>query len=295
MAFRRQRYNTVLFTWSQWRGYGEVKVRSGGVGAMRTESSTLYLRGMHGDWTNVSGTTTRTVSVADGEGGSHPDLDGLEGYPLKTTVFDKPGGTVASKSVNTPWLLPTATRTFSWRTLSAAYSGIAATRSWTALESGTWRQTGTDFTHDPVYGLPTQVNDLGDLADPADDRCTRTTYATPNTTSWLIDYASRQETVATNCEQTPDRAKQVISDVRTYYDNTALGGSPTLGRITKSERLISHDGQTGAYQTLTSSTYDAYGRVLTVADAFGRTTTTLSTSQPPGLPPQPRQPRHRPR
>lgn len=263
-------------TWSTWRGYGTVTTRSGGgngVG-MKTESTALYLRGMHGDHATKDGGDTRKVTVSDGEGGTHTDYDGLEGFQLKTTDLDGVGGSVVSKTVSTPWRHVSATRTRSWGTVEANLIGVATSRTWTALEAGGWRQTRVDNTYETSYGLRTQTADLGDVATAADDRCTRITYTTPNTTSWLINYVAREETVSSACGSTPDRSKQVISDTRTYFDSAALGAAPVKGQATKTERLSAHNGTTASYQTVDTTSYDSYGRAISVTDTAGRISTT---------------------
>lgn len=273
-------------TWSQWRGYGSVTTRTGGsIGPMKTESTTLFLRGMHGDRANADGSDLKTVTVSDGEGGNYTDYEGLEGFSLKTTVHDGPGGPIESKTVNTPWRHVTATRTRSWGSVSATLLGTGSARIWTALEAGGWRQTRINNTYETGYGMVTQAEDLGDVSTGADDRCTRTTYTAPNTAAHLVNYVARAETVSVGCAVTPDRAKQVVSDTRTYYDNGTLGAAPSVGRITKTEQLASHNGTTATYITNAATTYDGYGRPLTVTDAGGRVTTTAYTPSS-GLPTQ---------
>ncbi|MFI7416742.1 RHS repeat-associated core domain-containing protein [Nonomuraea sp. NPDC049684] len=266
-------------TWSQWRGYGKVTSRSGGgpeVG-MKTEQTSLYLRGMHGDLADKGTGETKTVTVSDGEGGTHTDSEGLEGFLLKTTAYDKPGGAVVSKTVNTPWRHQSASRTRTWGTVTASLTGVSSARAWTALEGGGFRETRVDHTYETTYGLRTQSDDKGDVADPADDQCNRVTYAAANTRDWLINYVSREEIVAVGCTATPDRTKQVVSDVRTYFDNGALGAAPSKGQATKVEKLASHNGTTATYLPAATTTYDSYGRPLTSTDAAGRSTITAYT------------------
>ncbi|CAM5515640.1 hypothetical protein STENM223S_03188 [Streptomyces tendae] len=96
---------------------------------------------------------------------------------------------------------------------------------------------------------------------------------------------ARAETVAKECGTTAARPTDVIDDVRTYYDNGALGAAPSKGFVTKTERI---NGKGDGYDTLSSvpSTcgaaktelcYDQYGRALAKADAYGKVTTTTYT------------------
>ncbi|MDP4505320.1 RHS repeat domain-containing protein [Nonomuraea turcica] len=262
-------------TWSQWRGYGHVRMTTGGWNDPRSQTDYLYLRGMHGDRLNNSG-GVKQVTVSDGEGGSHVDHEAFQGFELKKAEFDKPGGTVETKTVNTPWRHQTATRTRSWGTTTANLTGIGASKTWTLMDGGAWRQTETVTTHETTTGLPTQVDDKGDLSTTADDKCVRTSYA-QNKSSWLLNLPSRVEAVSVNCSATPDRSKHVIEDDRSFYDGGAFGAAPTKGLLTKSEEIAAHDGTTPTYIRKEASTYDSYGRELTSTDALGNVTTTAYT------------------
>jgi len=61
-------------TWSQWRGFSKVRVTSGGTNGMVSQNDHWYFQGMDGDRAGASG-GTKTVTVADGEGGTYPDHD----------------------------------------------------------------------------------------------------------------------------------------------------------------------------------------------------------------------------
>ncbi|MEU8177384.1 type IV secretion protein Rhs, partial [Microbispora hainanensis] len=262
-------------TWSQWRGYGRVRVRTGGWNDLRSLVETRYLRGMNGDRAGPSG-GTKKVTVSDGEGGSVTDEDPLQGFELKRTEYESADGAVAVKTVNTSWYKETAKRTRSWGTVTANIVNVAKTHTWTAMDGGGWRETESASKYEPVAGLTTEVDDKGDVSTSADDRCTRTTYA-QNTGAWMLKYPSRVETVAVACSVTPDRSKQVVEDDRSYYDNGAFGAAPTRGDITRVETIAAHDGTTATYVAKEISTYDAYGRELTTKNAAGHVTTTAYT------------------
>ncbi|MFI9591313.1 RHS repeat-associated core domain-containing protein [Nonomuraea sp. NPDC052265] len=259
-------------TWSQWRGYGQVQVTTGGDGEPLTLETHQYLRGMHGDRLNASG-GVKNVTVSDGEGGTYTDADALAGFELKRTVHTGPGGAVHDKTVSTPWQHETASRTRSWGTSAAVLTGVATSRTWTAMDGGAWRQTRTDTTYDSVTGVPTQVDDQGDVARQDDDLCTRTTYAV-NAAAWIRSLPSRVETVAVRCSATPSRPDQVVSDVRSFYDGGALDAAPAKGDVTRVEKIADYDGDTATYVPSVRTVYDGYGRVEAVTDAGGRTTTT---------------------
>ncbi|MFB8296332.1 RHS repeat domain-containing protein [Streptomyces bacillaris] len=256
-------------TWSDWRGYGHVRVRTGGQGGvMKSQADSYFLRGMHGDRKDKSGgTKTVTVALGEGEGEAITDHESAAGMEYRTVGFDAPGGKVLEKTVSRPWHHETAKKTRTWGTVTANFTGIASSKTWTSLDAGAgakWRTTATATTYDTVAGRVTQVHDQGDTSILADDRCTRTTYAT-NTARNILDLVAREETVAKACGADTDRAKDVISDIRTAYDGGAYGAAPAKGDATAVASLKSHDGTKATYLE-SGSTFDGYGRTLTSTD-----------------------------
>ncbi|TDB89958.1 RHS repeat-associated core domain-containing protein [Actinomadura sp. 7K534] len=265
-------------TWSQWRGYGQVRTFTGDYNDPATQTDTFYLRGMDGDRKTKDG-GTKSVTIPDGEGGTHTDHDAYAGFTLKTVTYENPGGAVHSKTVNTPWKVQTASRTRSWGTTTANITAIDTTQTWTAKDGGGWTQTKTDNTYQPSgpgTGRVTMVDDLGDTTTSADDKCTRTYYA-DNTAAWMVNYPSRVETVAVNCATTPDRTTHVVSDTRTYYDNGAFDDGPTIGNVTKTDKIASHNGTTPTYATQAEIRYDTHGRPTRATNAAGHITTIAYT------------------
>ncbi|MGW1973802.1 sugar-binding protein, partial [Streptomyces tubercidicus] len=208
-------------TWSQWRGYGHVRELTGGQDAMKSQTDHWFLRGMDGDRKGPSvDDGTKSVTVSDDNGGTITDHDSAAGFEYKAEEYSGPSGRVLNKTVTTPWHYTTATRVRSWGTTTANLTGAASTRTWTSLDDGVgtkWRTTYQTSTHENTAGRVTLSDDFGDTSTATDDRCTRTTYV-DNTTAWILTKPSRVETVAVKCDTTPDRKKDVISDVRTAYD-----------------------------------------------------------------------------
>ncbi|WP_406174309.1 RHS repeat-associated core domain-containing protein [Streptomyces sp. NBC_00996] len=287
-------------TWSQWRGYGHVRVKTGGEGgtsALKTQQDSYFLRGMDGDRkTKDGGTKTVTVPLGEGEGDPITDHSSTAGFAYKTVTYSGPGGKALAKTVNRPWHHETGKKTRNWGTITANFTGTDSSKAWTSLDDGAgskWRTTATKTTHDTVAGRVTQVDDLGDTTTASDDRCIRTTYAT-NTGSNILNLTARVETVAKSCDAGVDRSKDVISDVRTAYDGQAYGAAPTTGDATATATLKSHDGTKATYLE-SGATFDTYGRALTTTDLTatvtvenagspvrserkdGRTTTTIYT------------------
>ncbi|MFD7065204.1 RHS repeat domain-containing protein [Streptomyces sp. NPDC059906] len=258
-------------TWSQWRGYGHVRVREGGQGgtaAMKSQEDHYFLRGMDGDRKSPKGgTKSVTVSLGAGEGEPISDHQSAAGFEYRTVAFDQPGGKALSKAVSRPWHHETAKKIRDWGTVTANFTGISTSRTWTSLDNGAgakWRTTLSTTTYDTVAGRVTQEDDRGDTATTADDQCTRTTYAT-NTEKNILVLPSRVETVATACDAAVDRTKDVIDDVRTAYDGGAYDAAPTKGDATATAPLKSHNGTKATYLEA-GATYDDYGRELTVTD-----------------------------
>lgn len=266
-------------TWSQWRGYGHVRVKTGGQGgdaAMKSQADTYFLRGMDGDRESPTGGTKNvSITLGDGEGDPITDHEALAGTAYKTVGYSGNDGRVLTKTVNRPWFHQTAKKTRDWGTVTANFTGIGHTKTWTSLDDGagtSWRTTSTATSYDTVAGRVTQIDDLGDGSTATDNRCTRTTYAT-NSTDNILNLPARVETVAKACDDPVDRAKDVISDVRSAYDGGAYGTAPTKGDATATALLKKHDGTTATYLE-SGATFDSYGRVLTSTDLTANVTAT---------------------
>ncbi|MDH6123946.1 polymorphic toxin-type HINT domain-containing protein [Kitasatospora sp. GP82] len=268
-----------LKTWSQWRGYAQTRVQTGGTSAMSTQADHFFLRGMDGDRTDPADKTRkRSVTTSDGEGNSIVDDAAWAGYEYRTEQFDKPAGKVLAKTVRTPWKKETAKREMDWGTSTANLTGTSSLRSLTSLDDGAgvkWRETRTNNTYDN-YGRSVQVESLGDGTDTADDKCTAITYA-DNTTAWILTGAIHAETVAVKCSVTVNRdtrtdgTSAVLSDVRTRYDGQAYGAAPTKGLPTLTHTLKARTGTSATYLDNTA-TYDKYGRAVS---ATGLASTTV--------------------
>ncbi|MFE7414817.1 RHS repeat-associated core domain-containing protein [Streptomyces laurentii] len=262
-------------TWSQWRGYGHVRVKTGGQGgAMKSQTDSYFLRGMDGDRAEKTGTKSVVIALGAGEGGEITDHESAAGMEYKTVTFDAPGGKVMSKAIKRPWYHETAKKVRDWGTITANFTGTNESRTWTSLDDGAgvkWRTTAAFTVFDTVAGRVTQVEDQGDTSLDTDDQCTRTDYAT-NTNLNILILPSRVETVAKGCGAVAvDRSRDVISDVRTAYDGGAYGAAPTKGDATAVATLKSHDGTKATYLEA-GATFDAYGRTLTTTDLTANVT-----------------------
>jgi hypothetical protein len=209
---------------------------------------------MNGDHLASGG--TRSVSI-DGI----VDDEAYAGMARESITDNGPDGAEVKESANRPWeSAPTATRTIAGTTVYARHTGIGVTTTRTDLDGGRSPLTTTvTTTFDPTFGYPTQVADSGDDARTDDDRCTVNTYAN-NTTAWIIGRTTRVQNYALPCGQDPTTDADVISDLRTYYDNQAFDASPTRGDVTQTDTAKAWAGPSSiTWMTTAKTGYDAAG------------------------------------
>ncbi|MEV0949670.1 polymorphic toxin-type HINT domain-containing protein [Promicromonospora sp. NPDC050249] len=252
-------------TWSDWRGYGHVRVLTGEFGKPAAQTDHWFLRGMHGDRDGSGGTKTEVITLAEGEGDPITDQPYWAGFAYKTATFTGPGGDVVSKSVNRPRWNQTAVSARDWGTIRAGHSGVGRETGFQSMDDGgsPWRITQTDTGYDSEYGRVIKVSDQGDTSISTDDLCSTTSYAT-NTGSNILGLQARHQTWSAGCDVTPTAA-QLINDVRYAYDGQSFGTAPTKGRITRTADLARVDGTTRHYVE-TSATFDTYGRPQSLTD-----------------------------
>jgi RHS repeat-associated protein len=268
-------------TWDQWRGYSQVTVRTGGGPDPVAQTTTSYLQGMDGDL-NADG-SHKPVSVTPPRGGAITDRNAWSGWAYQTVTFDKRDGDPRRRTITVPWIsTPTAThaRTGGLPAQEAYYTDTAATYGMTWISGSTWRTAGTFSIHDDATGLVTSEDDRGEI-DASDqpvagsttpEKCTKPSYATTSI-GGVTGLPSEVVTVAGTCAQTADAA-HTLSDVRTYYDNSAtLGMVPSVGDPTAVTALKDFAGSGGAaeWTNPTKTVYDKYGRITSATDAMSRT------------------------
>lgn len=258
-------------TWSDFRGYSKVEVRTGIASGTQSRVLYRYYRGMHGD--HLPGGGAREVDIADETGVT--DLEQFAGVLREQTTYN--GSDIVSTTKNTPWRSSATAEDGNGH--KAYRVAIATVETQTALTAspGTFRTTSKTTTYDG-YGLPAQIEDRGDTSTAADDLCTRNTYV-HDTAKNVIGLLARVETVSVACGSAPTRPKDVISDVRNYYDGSTSLNEPTIerGLVTKTEQVKSYaDGEPSGYVT-TQTQYDALGRPTKETDPLDRSTTTAYT------------------
>ncbi|MFE7839230.1 RHS repeat-associated core domain-containing protein [Streptomyces sp. NPDC057474] len=266
-----------FLTWSQWQGYGKVSVTSGD-SEQSTRVDHTYLQGMDGDKSPGGGTRTEKITASDGS-----DFTGhkeFTGYEVEKAAYDK--GKVVSKVISKPWKHDTATQTRSWGTTKATITETTEVRGYSAKSSGGWVETLSTTEFDPEYGRVLQIDNRGDTSTATDNTCTRTSYA-DSAAKHIYSLPKQIETVSVGCDVTPNRMTDgktpgdIVTDERTLYDKGVYGAAPTKGLATATERLVSHDGTKGTYQTTGITDYDGFGRPTSQEDVAGALTTTAYT------------------
>ncbi len=257
-------------TWGVWRGYDRV-VTTVGVASEKTVTENRWFRGMDGDWL-VFDTTTKPVKVTDSTGVEIVDAPEYEGFLRETRLLTTTGGVTDSRTIHDPVVV--RTRADDGRN-KATVLDTSATRTWQRLLPTGGRATLTETLEwDSVTDLATKVQNSGDLSDPNDDTCTRTSYATPAGASLILDRIADTSVMPGSCATAVAQA-QVLSWTRITYDSQPSSGTVGLtGLPTRTDVLTG--SATRAWAT-TQGTYDQHGRPLTTTDALGRVTTTAYT------------------
>ncbi|CAM5560126.1 hypothetical protein SAVIM338S_04624 [Streptomyces avidinii] len=257
-------------TWSQWRGYERVRTFIGQAPDKRSMTETLFFRGLDGDRANTAG-AKKSVKVKDSEGNEIADHRLYAGQTREVLAYNGEGGALEAATTYTPWIHgPTATRLRKGATADedlepqqAFVEQTTNVNSRILLSDGRgWRRTAMETKYD-TRGFAQWVSNKGDVADPSDDSCTRYEYDSDET-RWIIARQKRVENVAKACDATNvQRPADVTSDSRMYYD--------AAGNLKSTESLSGYSGGNPVYTTDGSATFDAYGRMKTTTDVFGKT------------------------
>ncbi|MEV0926773.1 RHS repeat-associated core domain-containing protein [Streptomyces spongiicola] len=279
-------------TWSDWRGYRQVTAYSGAKDTTRSKTVSLYLQGMHGD--KKKDGTTKSVSLAPLSAPSLgmstiQDSNQYAGQLREKVTYD--GATAISAEAYEPWSKETARQTgvpdagdhvarFVRTKSTTTYTYLTVPKSWRARTV----TTGYDD-----YGMPSTVEDRGDDAKTGDETCTNTWYAR-NDTAGLTTLVSRTRVVGKACgvadsgldlPADSSRRGDVLADTATAYDGATTWSptmKPTKGLATWTGRAEAY-GATEAvtWQKTGTTAYDVLGRLLSVANADGKATSTAYT------------------
>ncbi|MDJ0346526.1 hypothetical protein QMK19_38460 [Streptomyces sp. H10-C2] len=228
-------------TYSVSRGYGLVQTRTGAPTDPRTLSETRYFRGNDG------------AAVKDFAGVAVTDREQFAGRVRETANYNGDDTSkLVSATSSTPWRsAATATRIRTGLPDLVAHQTRTSDEQTRTTVTGGTRTTSLHREFD-AYGMTISLSETGDTAKTGDEKCTTTSYVR-NTGIWLVNKTSRTETVAVPCGTTPSRPQDVITDIRTYFDNGAFGAAPTKGDVTRTEKI---NGKGDGYETVNRSGFD---------------------------------------
>ncbi|WP_234042379.1 RHS repeat-associated core domain-containing protein [Streptomyces marianii] len=269
-------------TWGIWRGYENVTTTTGEAAGVRSKSTSLFYRGMHGD-KQLDG-TTRTETLTDSKGTAVNDEEQYAGQVREQITYNGTAGAEISGTIITPWSRNTATATHSHGTVRAYMTRTAKEVKRTPVTGGGEITSTATTTYDTDSGQPLTVETEGG----GEKDCTRTEYA-KNTAAWLLTAVKRVEKVSVGCGVTPNRTgdpktTHVISDVRTSYDGQAWGVAPSKGNVTAQQRVTGYDSGIAQLQTVATAQYDALGRLVDQWDTDGTRTNHIEYTPAAGGP-----------
>lgn len=264
-------------SWNEWRGYPRVRVHTGSGtdpdGYSMTEHT--FFRGLYYDYYD-DWQTFKQVSLTDYDGNVSSDYPGRAGKPqqirrYRVTAYDPDPAQRSFTEVSSSRFL------YRWIDTGdgpGQRNPRMAQRSYerhrVALDGGGWREESERITAFDSYGLPTEIVDWNVVGSGGDETCTTISYARRDSGSYyLIDFP---ETVETWDDDTCATAN-LLSRTVTLYDGRTeadLGSQdPFDGNPTE---LRTHTSPTSFVASKAS--YDDYGRVTSVTDPVGETTTT---------------------
>jgi YD repeat-containing protein len=222
--------------------------------------------------------TTRKASVTDFAGNTWTDSDWLDGEILQVRQWQDNGdGSLTAKS----------SERYTYWAAETARPGGQQVPAWMVRPEGDYvtapmldGQQRTSWTITDGYstgnaGLATRSTKYGDGTD---WQCTTTLYA-QNRDKWLMDYPAAVEVHADGPAGGTTCAGPVTAKTITFYDGAqSLSSQPDRGNPTLVKVYTDP-----VHYSATATTYDSSGRVTSVTDPLGRTTTT-SYEPPTGIP-----------
>ncbi|QIQ06943.1 hypothetical protein HA039_16410 [Streptomyces liangshanensis] len=270
-----------LRTYSIWRGYRQVATTKGGSTAKEEDpdpasySVTRYFQGTGGA---VKDSTGAVVLLAD-------DATQFAGMAAESLTYKEAGGRLLKRALTFPESKQTASRGREAED-GTDLDPLLAQRTWVGRTDAvqtvgnSWQTVRTATTMEETYGLPIEMemsvvkpNGTGETV--SNQVCVRTSYV-HNKTAWIIGKTKESRSTATPCSKfdTADPETQLLSSVRTSYDNQAWGEEPVKGL----ETLVAEiNGKGTSHSITTTSTYDDLGRVKKVTRPLTGSTETVYT------------------
>jgi len=265
-------------TWNVFHGFGKVTTTVGTAlaDAVPTQSVSLYLQGMNGDY--LANGSQRSVCVQDNVAGDPcvTDQPQLQGQLLESDTLNGVGGAVQERTVDGPWTYrQTASQAQSsvgspatvLPTLTAQMPASSRVRTFALWHDGTWKVQATADTYDSSGRLSTS----DETGDGVTEVCTSTTYATSTSSNAnMLNYPSEVTAVNGPCGTAMSSAT-AVSDARMFYDGSSTSGALTAaGDVTQVQEAVSYDSSGNpVLKKIAQTGYDAYGRVTASTDANG--------------------------
>ncbi|MFK4109783.1 ricin-type beta-trefoil lectin domain protein [Streptomyces sp. NPDC002176] len=257
-------------TYSEFAGFEQTTVLTGAddatIGSKRSKSVTRYFRGM-GDTVPVKDITGAEIAK------DQEPFAGRIAEELSYANADDADSAWISRSITVPQATELARRNRD--------DGLSPLRAWRVTEpdeyaysksSGTTddhrteRTVRTHTTYEGTYGLPTEVESLGDTGQPGDESCTRLEYQHQSAKN-LIGLTKQVLVSPTTCANADFTDLSTLSGAtRTAYDHQGYGtalASDTLGEATESWSL---NGDGNGWQSGGTTFFDGIGRVVEQKD-----------------------------
>ncbi|MFM9447025.1 ricin-type beta-trefoil lectin domain protein [Streptomyces acidiscabies] len=253
-------------TYSQFAGFEQTSVITGAdddkIGSKRSKSVTRFFRGMGDDVPVKDITGTEIAKDREPFAGriaeelTYTDADDADTDWLSRSVT-VPEATVLATRVRDDGLTPLR----AWRVTEP--EEMAYTRSsGTGDDTRTLRTVRTSTTYEPAYGLPTQVESLGDTGKPGDESCTKLEYV-HQTGKNLIGLSQQVLVSPTTCAAADFTKLSTLSGgVRTAYDGQGYGAALLAGTLGEASQTWSLNGDGTDFQTDGRTEFDDYGRVV---------------------------------
>ncbi|MFJ2213616.1 polymorphic toxin-type HINT domain-containing protein [Streptomyces sp. NPDC101062] len=260
-------------TYAQFAGFEQTTVITGtdeqSIGSKKSKSVTRYFRGM-GDTVPVKDITGAEIAK------DREPFAGRIAEELTYTSASDADTDWLSRSVTVPEATELAKRDRD--------DGLSPLRAWRVTEpeevaytrsSGTGDDTRTQRTvrsttaYEPTYGLPTQVESLGDTGKSGDESCTRLEYLHQGARN-LIGLTKQVLVSPTTCAAADFADLSTLSGgTRTAYDGQGYGTALAAGTLGEATQTWSLNGGGTGFQSDGRSEFDEVGRVVKQYDPDG--------------------------
>ncbi|MFF8594423.1 polymorphic toxin-type HINT domain-containing protein [Streptomyces sp. NPDC015220] len=262
-------------TYSQFAGVEQTTVVTGtddaSIGSKRSKAVTRFFRGM-GDTVSMKDITGTEIAK---------DREAFAGRIAEELDYDNATDADTdwvSRSVTVPEATELAHRDRddgldplrAWRVTEPdeiAYTKSSGTNS---DDDRTERVVRTHTAYEPTYGLPVQVESLGDTGRTGDETCTKSEYV-HNTARNLIGLTRQVLVSPTTCAAADFSDLSTLTGTRTAYDGQAYGAALADTTQGEASETWSVNGAGTAWQSEGTTEFDAIGRVTRTTDQDHKT------------------------